>query len=94
MPAEGLSFLETDAPNVALVTWKRAEAGEGTILRLLETAGRRTMASIRFPRFSIESAALTNAVEDDLRLLRTAGNSLEVTLNPHEVVSLRVRFRP
>ena len=94
LPAEGLSFLETDAANVALVTWKRAEAGEGTILRLLETAGRRTTASIRFPRFAIESAALTNAVEDDLRSLRTAKNSLEVTLDPHEAVSLRVRFRP
>ena len=72
LPAEGLSFLETDAANVALVNWKRAEAGEWTILRLLETAGRRTTASIRFPRFAIESAALTNAVEDDLRSLRTA----------------------
>ena len=94
LPAGGLEFLKTDASNVVLVTWKQAEAGEGTILRFLETAGRPTTLTIQFPRFNIISATLTNAVEDDLRPLRTAANSLQVTLTPHELVSLRVQFNP
>ena len=79
---------------MVLVTWKQAEAGEGTILRFLETAGRPTTLTIQFPRFNVKSATLTNAVEDDLRPIRTAANSLQVTLTPHELVSLRVQFNP
>ena len=33
------SFLQVNRPDVVLVTWKRAEDGEGTVLRFLEVAG-------------------------------------------------------
>src|SRR6266513_1544239 len=42
LPPEGSSFLEIDQPNVALVNWKLADDGQGTILRLQEFAGRDT----------------------------------------------------
>ncbi len=40
LPAEGTNFLNSDGDNVALVTWKEAEDGNGTILRLQEIAGK------------------------------------------------------
>ena len=49
LPAEGTSFLEISSPNVALVTWKLAEDGKGTILRLQETAGQASEVTVRLP---------------------------------------------
>jgi alpha-mannosidase len=40
-PGAPFSFAQTDAPNVAIETLKRAEAGEGLVLRLFEHANRR-----------------------------------------------------
>ena len=48
LPAEGTSFLDINSPNIALVTWKLAEDGKGTILRLQETAGQSTEANLSF----------------------------------------------
>ena len=39
LPAAGQGFLETDGSGISLITWKRAEDGNGTILRLAETTG-------------------------------------------------------
>jgi alpha-mannosidase len=77
---------------VVLVTWKRAEDGNGTILRLLETAGRETEATIRFEHLALNAANLCNAVEDDVtKNLPVGGNALRVNLKPNEVVTVRAR---
>jgi alpha-mannosidase len=91
LPSEGASFLETDQPNVVVVTWKRAEDGNGTILRLYETAGREATATLRFLRTPLRAAHLTNAVEDNLSSLATDGNAVPLTFRPHEVVTVRVQ---
>jgi hypothetical protein len=91
LPAEGASFLQIDQPNVVLVTWKQAEDGNGTILRLLETAGHDTTAAIRFEHLTVDAAKLCNAVEDDLKDLRVEGNTLRVNLRANEVVTVRVQ---
>src|SRR5581483_9395689 len=49
LPAEGASFLEIDQSGVVLVNWKVAEDGHGTILRLAETSGHETTATLHFP---------------------------------------------
>lgn len=90
LPAEGTSFLEINAPNVALVTWKLAEDGNGTILRLQETAGQASEVTVRLPRTNIHSASLCNAVEDKLRDLDVAGNLIRLTIHPHEVLTVRL----
>jgi hypothetical protein len=48
--------LQTDQPNVALVTWKRAEDGDGTILRFLELAGKPEEVNIETPLLNVQSA--------------------------------------
>ncbi len=94
LPPEGTGFLETDAPNVVLVTWKRAEDGRGGIVRLRETAGRATRVHLRLPHGAITSAALCNGVEDVLGPLTPSDGAVEVSLNPYEVVSVRIASAP
>ena len=58
LPAESASFLTIDNPAVMLVTWKMAEDGKGTVLRLQEIAGHRQDATVQFTApISIRSAA-------------------------------------
>lgn len=90
LPAEGTSFLEIDAPNVVLVTWKLAEDGKGTILRLVETAGQSTEATIKLPHSKLQSASLCNSVEDRLRDLSVTDNQIHLTFSPHEVLTVRL----
>lgn len=48
MPKSG-SFLEVDAPNVVVAAVKKPEEGDGLILRLIETSGQDTEATLRLP---------------------------------------------
>lgn len=90
LPAEGASFLKIDAPNIVLVTWKRAEDEKGTILRLQEMAGRGSEVTVTFPRMHIRSANLCNAVEDNLHDLTATDNAVHLTFQPHEVLTVRL----
>jgi hypothetical protein len=90
MPAEGTSFMQIDASNVILVTWKGAEDGHGTILRLQETAGKPTEASIQLPHTTLHKVSLDNAVEDKLKDLDTMGDTIKLTFHPNEVLTVRL----
>ena len=90
LPAEGTSFLTIDAANVVLVTWKRAEDGKGTILRLEETAGRDEDASIALPHARIVAAHECNSVEDDLEELPVTNERLQLKFRPYEVKTVRL----
>ncbi len=93
LPAAGTSFLQIDAPNIVLADWKLAEDGNGTILRLQETAGHSTEATVQFPHaVIIGSAALCNAVEDNLRPLDFTANGVRLLFSPNEVLTVRLGF--
>lgn len=85
-----LSFLQLDAPDVVVENWKTAEDGNGTILRLLETGGHESKARLSFPLFSVKRAWISNAVEEDQEEIPLAESSLEVSLKPHQIVTLRI----
>jgi hypothetical protein len=84
------TFLGVDAPNVTVENWKVAENGEGTVVRLLETAGTATEAHLTLPLFHLERVWLATAAEDNREELKVSGHSVEVTLKPHEVITLRI----
>ena len=84
------SFLGVDAANVTVDNWKVAEDGNGTIVRLLETGGTAAVAHLTLPLFNIEKAWLANAAEENREELKVSGHSVEVTLKPHESVTLRI----
>lgn len=65
LPAAKMSFLGVDAPDVLLSAWKRAETGEGTVLRFIELGGRGARAvRVSSPLFGSFLKHTCNAVED------------------------------
>jgi len=84
------SFLSVDSANVTVDNWKVAEDGNGTIVRLLETGGTAATAHLSLPLFNIEKAWLANAAEENQEELKVDGHTVEVSLKPHESVTLRI----
>lgn len=91
-----LSFLQVDGAGVVVENWKAAEDGNGTILRVLETAGAQSKATLRFPLLRLQHAWWCTAMEENVKEIAVAGNSMEMTLNPHEIGTLRIvgEFQP
>jgi hypothetical protein len=85
------SFLRIDHPNVVLVTWKRAEDDQGTILRLVETNGTLGTVRIEAPILNLRSAWICNAMEKNERPVPVSGHSLEIPVKPFEIVTLRLQ---
>ncbi|MEJ2008081.1 MAG: glycosyl hydrolase-related protein, partial [Acidobacteriota bacterium] len=84
------SFLTVSSPDVEVEDWKSAMDGHGTIVRLVEVGGESTTVKLTFPMFHLQQAWITNAVEKDQSPLRVEGNSLEVPVKPHQIVTLRI----
>jgi hypothetical protein len=84
------SFLQVDAPNVAVENWKTAEDGRGTILRLVEVGGKSADVHLDFPLFNLQQAWRANAVEENQEELPVSAHSLEVKMRPHEILTLHV----
>jgi alpha-mannosidase len=84
------SFLQVDGAGVVVENWKAAEDGNGSVLRLLETSGTESRAVLRFPFFHLQRAWLCTAMEDDLKEIPVNDSSLEVTLKPHQIATVRI----
>ena len=93
LPPEGKGFLKTDSEGVALLTWKAAENGKGSVLRFVETAGKQTKTTVQFPAAQLASAQLCSGVEEDRETLPVENNSLPLSLKPFEVVTVRVMLK-
>lgn len=90
LPPAPASFLTISSPNVAVEDWKRAEDGNGTIVRLLEIGGQAATARLTFPLLNLSRVWETNAVEENRTELNAQGHSVDVQVKPHEIVTLRV----
>ena len=93
LPPGGKSFLATEGEGVSLLTWKAAEDGKGSILRFVETAGKQATMSVRFPTAQLASAQLCSGVEENQGNLPVESNSLSLSLQPFEVVTVRVLLK-
>jgi hypothetical protein len=84
-------LLEINAPNVALMALKPAEAnGAGTILRFNETHGVQTTATVNAALLNPNSVIETDLVENDKAAVRLAGGSLSFTIGPFGWKAFRV----
>jgi len=89
------SFLEINQPNVLLLTWKRAEDAQGTILRFLEIGGEAARAEVAIPLVDVESAWQCSAMEANQQELRLAGkHGFTLEIKPHQIVTVRVKGTP
>jgi len=93
LSATQASFLHLDAANVTVDNWKVAENGNGTIVRLLEIGGAEANARLELPLFEVERAWLASATEENVQELKVTAHSVEVSLQPHEVVTVRIQAR-
>ncbi|MBZ5653853.1 MAG: hypothetical protein LAO56_01090 [Acidobacteriia bacterium] len=94
LPEHQASLLDIDAPGVTLLTWKPAEDGDGTILRLQESAGKTSDVRINSKFLSFEHSWLCNALEDNQSELKTDGDTLALAIRPFQVLTIRVRTKP
>jgi len=90
------SLLDVGPENVVLVNLKRAEDGEGWIVRLYETAGRRVIARLTWGMHVPKNAVLARLTEDiipgESRSLQVAGKTVESPIGPFEIQTIRVAF--
>ena len=92
-------FLEVEPSSVVLTVLKpggdpqarmagmELDPAHGIALRLYESSGRPTQATIR-SRWPIASVARTNLLEEDAQALSGSGTTIEVRLEPYEIVTL------
>jgi hypothetical protein len=94
LPATASGFLDVAGNGFEIETLKAAEDGNGSVIRLLETAGRGGTARISSKLLQIEKAWLCNAAEDNQSEIALADNAIEVALKPYSIVTVRVVMRP
>ena len=94
LPSQEASLLEVGNPGVTLLTWKRAEDGDGTILRLQDTAGEASNIKIHSPFLTFERAWLCNLLEDNQSEIKIQGEDLSVPIKPFQVLTLRLHTTP
>lgn len=91
LPATHASFLNIDNENVIATTWKTAEIGDESILRLEEIAGRPQVFHVSSEVFKLRSASICNALEDcDSEVI--TGPSLNLKMGPFQILTLRLRM--
>ena len=94
LPSDEASLLEVNNSSVAVATWKLAEDGQGSILRLQETAGKPQSVSIRSAYVKMDQVWRCSLLEDNLQELKVDRHGLEVEVKPFEIVTLRLRTSP
>ena len=82
--------MSADRRNAVIETVKRAEDGDGLIIRLYESERSRGPVTLAFG-FELKSADRCNLLEELEEPVAVDGNRLTVTLRPFEIVTLRCR---
>ena len=77
------------APNVIVESVKRAEDGPELIVRLYESEGTLTDATVRFG-FPVRSAAEVNLLEEPERGLAVVDDAIRIRFQPRAICSLRL----
>lgn len=86
---QSTSLLAVDRPNIVIETVKRAEDGNGLIVRLYENQRQRKRV-ILTAGFSLASAWRTNLLEENQEELSLNGSTVGLFVKPYEIVTLRL----
>jgi len=88
------SLLRVDAPNVAIVGVKAAENGDAVVIRLLELAGRETVAVLSSDALSFSRANRATVLERPIESLECHRGKTSVSMRGHELATIVVECRP
>ncbi len=93
LPASA-SFMKIDNPDVYLGALKRAEDDDGLVLRLIEAKGTTTSARVTLEHMGrIGRAEETDLLEFNPKPLRAGRDSIDLTLGPHEIKTIKLTFK-
>ena len=84
-----VSLLSAEPGNIVVETIKRAEDGDGLIVRFYESQRRRGQARLHLG-FELGRAWRTNLLEENQAELTPDGNTLTLSVRPYEIVTLRL----
>jgi alpha-mannosidase len=84
------SFVAVDQPNVVIETVKRAEDGDGVIVRLYESQRRRGQFAVKCA-FPLAGAWRTNLLEENQEPLMIDGQEVTASIRPYQIMTLRLR---
>jgi hypothetical protein len=88
------SFLSIDNPGVVLTTWKLAEDGDGSVLRLEDTSGKVSSVHIGSRYFRMTHAWLCSALEDKERALAVDSDGIRLDVPAFGIVTVRLETEP
>ena len=84
------SLISVSSPNVIIETIKRAEDGNGIIVRLYESQRKRGPVRL-YAGFAVEAAWETNLLEENESTLRVENDSIQVNLRPYQIMTIRLK---
>lgn len=85
------AFAEVDADNVILETLKRAEDGDGWVVRVFETKQSRGEVSLTFTQ-PLKRVLECNLVEEEERPVNFEGERVRFTMTPYEIKTFKLWF--
>ncbi len=86
--AENFSFIKCDSDKIVIETVKRAQSGDGTVVRLYETANTQGNRNIEFG-ISVKKAYLCDMLENVQTELEVKDNTVCVPVKGYEIVTLK-----
>ena len=86
------SMVSVSAPNVIIETVKRAEDGDGIIVRLYESQRKRGQVQVKVGGV-VDSAWATNLLEENESALSVENDSILLNLKPFQIMTLRIKLK-
>jgi alpha-mannosidase len=86
---EHKSFLSLDAKNVVVTTIKKGDDGETIFVRIFEDEGKNSTVNLRWG-MPIESAAMTDLMEEGEEPLPVSRGMVGVSLGHHSIQTIRI----
>ena len=90
-PGESFSLASLNVPNVVLETVKKAEDGDGVILRMYECENARTPVTLTFNRPFVSAESCNCLEEPDGEPVKVDGNKVSFLVKPFEIKTIRIR---
>jgi alpha-mannosidase len=90
------SFVSVYPKNVIMTGLKQSEEGEELIIRVFESEGKSTTATIKIPVVTNGTARRLNLIEYPLagaETLQINNGSIQLSLKPHEIVTIGIKTK-
>ncbi|ABF39649.1 glycosyl hydrolases 38-like protein [Candidatus Koribacter versatilis Ellin345] len=94
LPSQQAELLAISNSKINLLTWKRAEDGDRTILRLQDASGEASQFTIASKYVKVEQAWSCNLLEDNQAPLPVGSGGIAVSIKPFQVLTIRLHTAP